>query len=96
MAKELTHTASVDDLIKASLENPAFREGFYTEYNQLASAAALIEARQMAGLTQQELAMRAKLPQTTIARIERGHNTSIATLTKLANALGKKVTVAIT
>ena len=34
-------------------------------------------------------------PQSTIARIECGYNTSIETINKLAMALGKKLTISI-
>ena len=43
------------------------------------------------GLTQRELAERSGVPQSTIARIERGYNTSIDTLSKIAFALNKRV-----
>ncbi len=95
MTKALKNTSSVDDFINEQLKDPEFAAGFNEEYNKLASAAALFQAREAAGLTQQELAEKAHIPQTTVARIERGQNTSISTLTKLANALGKKVTLSI-
>ena len=49
--------------------------------------------RKEKGLSQIELAKRCNVPQSTIARIESGANTSIDTLTKIANALGKRLTV---
>ena len=52
-----------------------------------------MKAREDAGLTQRELAKRVDVPQSTIARIERGNNTSVDTLSKIANALGKKLKV---
>ena len=60
---------------------------------RLESAVALLKAREDAGLTQRELAKRVDVPQSTIARIERGNNTSVDTLSKIANALGKKLKV---
>ncbi|EAC5456536.1 XRE family transcriptional regulator, partial [Listeria monocytogenes] len=62
---------------------------------KLASAVALMKARESAGLTQRELAELAAVPQSTIARIERGDNTSFETLSKLASALGKTLTVSL-
>ena len=62
---------------------------------KLASAVALMKARESAGLTQRELAELAAVPQSTIARIERGGNTSFETLSKLASALGKNLTVSL-
>ena len=49
-----------------------------------------------AGLTQRELAERADVPQSTIARIEHGQNTSFDTMSKIAFALGKKHKVEFT
>ncbi|ERL66638.1 helix-turn-helix transcriptional regulator [Schleiferilactobacillus shenzhenensis] len=87
------HTVPVDDLFADDLKDPEFRKGFTEEYNRLVSAAAVVEAREKAGLTQQELADRAEVPQSTIARIERGRNTSIDTLSKIAAALNLPLTV---
>ena len=61
----------------------------------LSSAVALMKARESAGLTQRELAELASVPQSTIARIEKGHNTSFDTLSKLASALNKELKVAV-
>ena len=79
--------------LKNALKDPAFKKAFDNEYSKLASAAALMKAREAAGLTQQELAAKAAVPQSTIARIERGANTSFDTLSKIAFALGKRLTI---
>ncbi|MCC4380074.1 helix-turn-helix domain-containing protein, partial [Limosilactobacillus reuteri] len=57
------------------------------------SAIALTKVRKESGLSQRDLATVSDVPQSTIARIESGANTSIDTLTKIANALGKRLTV---
>lgn len=75
------------------MENPEFKASFEAENAKLNSALALMEAREAAGLTQRELAELASVPQSTVARIERGNNTSFDTLSKIANALGKKLQV---
>ena len=54
-----------------------------------------LRARENAGLSQRELAERSGVPQSTIARIERGHNTSIETMSKIALALNKNLTIKI-
>lgn len=95
MVKKLKNTSSVDDFIAGQMKDPEFASGFNEEYNKLACAAAVLKAREAAGITQQELADKARIPQTTVARIERGSNTSIETLTKIASALGKKVNLSI-
>ncbi|WP_082610366.1 helix-turn-helix transcriptional regulator [Liquorilactobacillus vini] len=51
------------------------------------------QEREAYGWTQQELAKRADLPQSTIARIESGSNTSLDTISKIANAFGKSVQI---
>lgn len=51
---------------------------------------AVMEERELAGLTQRELAKRANVPQAMIARIEQGYNISFDTMSKVAFALGKK------
>ncbi|QVI34658.1 transcriptional regulator [Lacticaseibacillus chiayiensis] len=89
-------TIKFDDLLKAELKNPEFREGFEKETAKLDSAVALMNAREAQGLTQRELAERAGVPQSTIARIERGDNTSMDTLSHIAFALGKKLKVQFT
>lgn len=75
------------------MENPEFKASFEAENAKLNSALALMEAREAAGLTQRELAELASVPQSTVARIERGNNTSFDTLSKIANALGKQLKV---
>ncbi|HZF54436.1 MAG TPA: type II toxin-antitoxin system HicB family antitoxin [Polyangiaceae bacterium] len=59
---------------------------------QLAVAVALRWARQAAGLTQTQLASRIGVSQQQVAKLERpGANPSIATLRKVADALGVRV-----
>lgn len=82
-----------DEFLKQELKNPEFKAGFENQNSKLASAVALMEARESAGLTQQELAAKACVPQSTIARIERGSNTSIDTMSKIAFALGRHLEV---
>lgn len=59
---------------------------------QLAVAVSLRWARQAAGLTQAELARRVGVSQQQVAKLERpGANPSIATLSKVADALGVRI-----
>lgn len=81
------------DYLNQQLRDPQFKQEFENETTKLESAIAVTHVRKEAGLTQRELANVSKVPQSTIARIETGANTSIDTLTKIANALGKKLTV---
>ncbi|MBR2992615.1 MAG: helix-turn-helix transcriptional regulator [Clostridiales bacterium] len=62
---------------------PYFQAGFAVMY-----------ARKSLGLTQQDLALRSGIAQADICKIESGHyNTSLKTLTRLAEAMGKIVRV---
>lgn len=80
-----------DDYLEKRLQDPELRSNFEAESLRLESAVVSLKAGEDAGLTQRELARRVDVPQSTIARIERGNNTSVDTLSKIANALGKKL-----
>lgn len=54
-----------------------------------------MKAREDAGLTQAELAEKDGVPQSTVARIERGSSTSTRTLQKLAQAMGKTMKIVV-
>ena len=88
-------TVKFDDYLEKRFQDPELRSNFEAESLRLESAVALLKAREDAGLTQRELAKRVDVPQSTIARIERGNNTSVDTLSKIANALGKKLCLLI-
>ncbi|KAF1296238.1 transcriptional regulator [Enterococcus sp. JM4C] len=84
-------TIKFDDYLEQRIVDPNFKVSFDAENCKLATAAALMNAREAAGLTQRELAELASVPQSTIARIERGNNTSFEILSSIASALGKKL-----
>ena len=81
------------DYLNEQLQDPEFKKEFENETTKLESAIALTKARRDSGLSQRDLSTISDVPQSTIARIESGSNTSIDTLTKIANALGKKLNV---
>lgn len=56
------------------------------------------QARRLAGLTQEQLAIRAGMSQPTIARIEKGRGSwpTLKTLLAIAHALGKRLEIKIT
>lgn len=66
-----------DDYLTERLKEKKFKEGYVSEYGKLSSAVSLMVAREKAGLSQRELAELAHVTQSTIARIERGDNTSL-------------------
>lgn len=84
---------NIQTIFDKKLADPQYKEAYLKEKSMLASAVAITKAREAAGLTQRELAERSGVPQSTIARIERGYNTSIDTLSKIAFALNKRVKI---
>lgn len=86
-------TVDFREYLDKRLENKEFRRGYTEELDKLLSSVAVMRAREEMGYTQKELAEKANLPQSTIARIERGSNTSVETLSKLAIALDKKLVI---
>ncbi|WP_338231145.1 helix-turn-helix domain-containing protein [Companilactobacillus muriivasis] len=86
---------NINDLLKKELQNPEFKKGYETESSKLASAVAIYKARENMGWTQRELAEKADVPQSTVARTELGNNVSIETLNKLAFAMGKNLEIKI-
>ena len=86
-------TIKFDDFLKNELKDANFKESYLAEKAILESAISVYNARKRAGLTQRELASLSHVPQSTIARIERGHNTSIETMSKIAFALNKNLTI---
>ncbi|WP_039694001.1 helix-turn-helix transcriptional regulator [uncultured Streptococcus sp.] len=86
-------TVDFREYLDKRLENKEFRKGYTEELDKLLSSVAVMRAREEMGYTQKELAEKANLPQSTIARIERGANTSVETLSKLAIALDKKLVI---
>ena len=74
----------------------AFAKGYEEGYEQFKIGVTLREAREAAGLTQDELAMRLRTKKTAISRIENhAEDIKLSTLERFAAALGKKLTVSI-
>jgi XRE family transcriptional regulator, regulator of sulfur utilization len=70
-------------------DDAALREAFRSD---IALGLQFHDARVSMGITQQELALRAGVPQADISRIERGGgNPTEATLQRLARALGRQL-----
>lgn len=89
----MANNVNFEDYLNQQLQDPQFKKEFENETTKLESAVALTKVRKESGLSQRDLASVSNVPQSTIARIESGANTSIDTLTKIANALGKRLTV---
>jgi HTH-type transcriptional regulator/antitoxin HipB len=71
-----------------------FAEGFDEGYEQFKIGEVLREAREAAGLTQEELAHRVHTKKTAISRIENhAEDIKISTLKRVAKALGKRIQI---
>ncbi len=73
-----------------------FAEGFEEGYEQFKIGVMLRQAREAAGLSQEELALRLKTKKTAISRIENhAEDIKLSTLERVASALGKRLRVSI-
>ena len=73
-----------------------FAKGFDEGYEQFKIGVMLRQAREEAGLTQEELARRLKTKKTAISRIENhAEDIKLSTLKRAASALGKRLQVSI-
>ncbi|GBE04501.1 MAG TPA: XRE family transcriptional regulator [Nitrospirae bacterium] len=73
-----------------------FARGYDEGFEQFKIGAVLKQARESAGLTQEELALKLKTKKTAISRIENhAEDIKLSTLEKVASALGKKLQVKI-
>ena len=76
--------------------DPEFSENFEQGYQEFKLGVVLRQAREEAGLTQEELARRINTKKTAISRIENhAEDIKLSTLEKLANALGKHLTITV-
>jgi transcriptional regulator with XRE-family HTH domain len=86
--------SSVDDLHKQWLKRPGYKKAYAEVEEEFAIAAALIEARARAGLTQAQVARRMKTTQTAVARLESGRaKPSTRTLGRYAAAVGARLRI---
>ena len=91
-----TKRISLQEALQTQLQDPEFRFYFQKEKSISEMARLVKKARQRAGLTQEELAVRAKTSQTVIARLESGTDRRIPSLDlleRIALALKAKLLV---
>jgi len=82
---------------KRKTRDPKFKENYDSGYEQFKIGALLKQAREEAGLTQQELAARLNTKKSAISRIENhAEDIKLSTLKKFANALGKELRLEVT
>jgi HTH-type transcriptional regulator / antitoxin HipB len=83
-------------IVDRKKKDPAFSGGFDEGYEQFKIGVILRQARESAGLTQEELALQLKTKKTAISRIENhAEDIKLSTLERVANALGKRLQVSI-
>jgi len=83
-------------IVSRKKKDKKFAEGFDEGYERFKIGVVLRQAREAAGLTQEELATRLKTKKTAISRIENhAEDIKLSTLERVANALGKKLQVNI-
>lgn len=90
----------VDDLEKfiekRKKRSPRFAEGFETGYDQFKIGIMLRNAREDAGLTQEDIADRLHTKKSAISRIENhAEDIRLSTLEKFAEAVGKRLKLKI-
>jgi DNA-binding XRE family transcriptional regulator len=74
--------------------DPEFAAGFEAGYGEFKLSILLRQAREKAGLTQADLARRAKTPKSAIAKIEsHAEDVPISAVERIARALGKTLRV---
>ncbi len=77
-------------------KDAAFAAGFDAGYEKFKVGVVLRQAREKAGLTQEELARRLKTKKTAISRIENhAEDIKLSTLERVAVALGRRLEVKI-
>lgn len=77
--------------LKEKLKNEKFRK-LYEEERKLAELSLkIINTRERLGLSQQEVAKKAKITQQQLSKLENGINCTMSTFLKVCHALGIKV-----
>ena len=86
--------ARISDMHKRWMKNPKYRKAYEALEEEFVLAAAVIDARNRAGLTQQELARKMGTTQPVVARLESGRGRpSMRTLERVAAATGSRLLI---
>jgi ribosome-binding protein aMBF1 (putative translation factor) len=81
---------------KRKKRDPEFAQDYEIGYAEFKIGVMLRQAREEAGLTQEELARKLNTKKSTVSRIENHtENISLSTLEKYAKALGKRLHVSV-
>jgi ribosome-binding protein aMBF1 (putative translation factor) len=86
--------ARISDLHQKWMKNSAYRKAYASLEDEFVLAAAVIDVRNRAGLTQQQLARKMGTTQPVVARLESGRiRPSMRTLERLAKATGSRLLI---
>jgi len=86
--------ARISGLHKKWMKEPKYRKAYAVLEEEFVLASVLIEARNRAGLTQQELARKMGTTQPVVARLESGRvRPSMRTLGRLTKAAGSRLLI---
>ena len=86
--------ARISDLHKKWRKEPKYRKAYEALEEEFVLASAVIDARNRAGLTQQELAKKMGTTQPVVARLESGRvRPSMRTLQRFAEATGSRLLI---
>jgi transcriptional regulator with XRE-family HTH domain len=86
--------ARITDLHKKWMKEPKYRKAYEALNEEFLLASAVIDVRNRAGLTQQELARKMGTTQPVVARLESGRSRpSMRTLERLADATGSRLLI---
>ena len=86
--------ARISDMHKKWMKEPKYRKAYEALEEEFVLASAVIDARNRAGLTQQELARRMGTTQPVVARLESGGTRpSMRPLERLAKATGSRLLI---
>ncbi len=85
---------SFDDILKRDLKNRKFREQYFEELSRLYLAHEVRFLRKSHKMTQEQVAKKADMPQSVIARIESGsHSFSTSTLFRIAQVFNRQISL---
>ncbi len=80
--------------LNRSLEDPAFKQEWDGQAAEREVMRKIVEARTEAGMTQAELAKACGMKPANLCRLENGNgNPSVATLSRIAHGLGRKLQI---
>lgn len=82
--------------LERSLQDPEFKKEWDVQAAERKIMRQIVSIRVEEGITQQELAARCGMKPANLCRLENGNgNPSVATLTKIADGLGRKLEISL-